>query len=75
MSVKFFSRERREKILSYRFNVDRNGTVCVELLARYEVAEKFSCPFEKIRIDRDAQVLKDGAVVGICTRKAFEEVF
>ena len=52
--LKFFSAERREKILSYRFNVDRNRTLWAEILARYAVAEKFSCPIEKIRVYRDA---------------------
>lgn len=52
--LKFFSAERREKILSYRFNADRNRTLWAELLARYAVAEKFSCSPEKIRVCRDA---------------------
>ena len=52
--LKFFSSQRREKILSYRFNADRNRTAWAELLARYVVAKKFSCPIEKIRVYRDA---------------------
>ena len=52
--LKLFSAERREKILSYRFNADRNRTLWAELLARYAVAEKFSCSPEKIRVCRDA---------------------
>jgi len=52
--LKNFSSERREKILSYRFNADRNRTVWAELLVRNVVAEKFSCPLEKIQIHRDA---------------------
>lgn len=52
--LKFFLPERREKILSYRFNADRNRTLWAELLTRYAVAEKFSCPIEKVRVYRDA---------------------
>lgn len=52
--LKYFSTERREKILSYRFNADRNRTIWAELLTRYVVAEKFSCPFEKVQVYRDA---------------------
>ena len=51
--LKFFLPERREKILSYRFNADRNRTLWAELLARHVVAEKFSCPLEKVRLYRD----------------------
>ena len=51
--LKFFLPERREKILSYRFNADRNRTLWAELSVRYVVAEKFSCPFEKIQIYRN----------------------
>ena len=53
--LKFFLPERREKILSYRFNADRNRTLWAELLARYTVAEKFFCPIEKVRVYRDAK--------------------
>lgn len=53
--LKFFSSERREKILSYHFNADRNRTAWVDLLARYVIAEKFSCSIEKIRVYRDAR--------------------
>lgn len=52
--LKYFSAERREKILAYRFNADRNRTLWAELLARHVVAEKFSCPFEKVHVYRDA---------------------
>ena len=52
--LKFFSSERQEKILSYRFNADRNRTIWAELLARYAVSEKFSLPFEKVQVYRDA---------------------
>lgn len=51
--LKFFSSQRREKILSYCFNADRNRTAWAELLARYVIAEKFSCSIEKIQIYRD----------------------
>ena len=53
--LKFFSSERREKILAYRFNADRNRTLWAELLARRVVAEKFSCPLEKVQLYRDAK--------------------
>lgn len=52
--LKYFSIERREKILSYRFNEDRNRTIWAELLARHVVVEKFSCPLEKVEVYRDA---------------------
>lgn len=52
--LKYFSVERQEKILSYRFNADRNRTIWAEILARYKVAEKFSCALEKIQIYRNA---------------------
>ena len=52
--LKYFPAERREKILAYRFNADRNRTLWAELLARYAVAEKFSCPLEKVHVYRDA---------------------
>ena len=52
--LKFFSIERREKILSYRFNADRNRTVWAELLVRGVVAENFPYPFEKIQVCRNA---------------------
>ena len=52
--LKYFSIERQQKILSYRFNADRNRTLWAELMARYVVAEKFSCPFEKVQVHRDA---------------------
>ena len=42
--LKFFSSPRQEKILSYRFNADRNRTTLAELLVRYVIAEKFSAP-------------------------------
>ena len=52
--LKFFLSERQKKILSYRFNADRNRTLWAELLVRYAVAEKFSCAFEKVQVYRDA---------------------
>lgn len=51
--LNFFSPERREKILSYRFNADKNRTLWAEILARYVVAEKFFYPIEKVKIFRD----------------------
>lgn len=51
--LKFFSIERQKKILSYRFNADRNRTVLAELLVRNVIAENFSYPFEKIQVCRD----------------------
>ena len=53
--LKYFSVERREKILSYRFNADRNRTVWSELLVRCVVSEKFSCPIEKVKVNRDTK--------------------
>ena len=53
--LKFFLPERREKILAYRFNADRNRTIWAEILARYAVAEKFSCTLEKVKLYRDAK--------------------
>lgn len=52
--LKFFSSERQEKILAYRFNADRNRTIWAEMLARYVIAEKFSCQFEKVQVYRDS---------------------
>ena len=52
--LKLFSIERQKKILSYRFNADRNRTIWAELLVRQAVAEKFSCPLEKVQVYRDA---------------------
>ena len=51
--LKIFLPERQEKILSYRFNSDRNRTIWAELLARNIIAEKFFCPIEKVKIFRD----------------------
>ena len=53
--LKYFSGKRQKKILSYRFNADRNRTVWAELLVRYVVAEKFSYPLEKVQVYRDAK--------------------
>lgn len=53
--LKIFLPERQEKILSYRFNADRNRTIWAEILVRYAVAKKFSCPLEKIQVFRDAK--------------------
>lgn len=52
--LKFFLPDRREKILSYRFNADRNRTIWAEFLVRYAVSEKFSCTLEKVQVHRDA---------------------
>lgn len=52
--LKLFSIERQKKILSYRFNADRNRTIWAELLVRRAVAEKFSYPLEKVQVYRDA---------------------
>ena len=51
--LKYFSSKRQEKILSYRFNADRNRTIWAELLVRSVVAEKFSCSIEKVQVYRD----------------------
>ena len=51
--LKYFSRERQEKILSYRFNADRNRTIFAELLARNIIEEKSDCDIEKVKIYRD----------------------
>lgn len=51
--LKYFSVERQKKILSYRFNADRNRTIWAELLARNIVAEKFFYPIEKVKVYRD----------------------
>ena len=51
--LKIFLPERQEKILSYRFNSDRNRTIWAELLARNIIAEKFFCPIEKVKIFRN----------------------
>lgn len=53
--LKCFSSERQEKILSYRFNADRNRTILTEMLARYIIHKKFSYPIEKIKVYRDAR--------------------
>ena len=53
--LKLFSTERQKKILSYRFNADRNRTIWAELLVRYVVSEKFSRPLEKVQVYRDAR--------------------
>lgn len=51
--LQFFSAKRQEKILSYKFNSDRNRTIFAEILLRYAISKKFSLPFEKIFIERD----------------------
>ena len=53
--LKYFSSKRQEKILSYRFNADRNRTIWAELLVRSIVAEKFSCSIEKVQVYRDVK--------------------
>ena len=52
--LRLFSSERRKKILSYRFNADRNRSLWAELLARYAVAESFSYSIKKVQVYRDA---------------------
>lgn len=52
--LRFFSFERRKKILSHCFNADRNRSLWAEFLARYTVSESFSCPIEKVQVYRDA---------------------
>ena len=50
----YFPLERQKKILSYRFNADRNRTIWAEFLVRYAVSEKFSCTLEKVQVHRYA---------------------
>ncbi|MBQ9419795.1 MAG: hypothetical protein IJU31_05390, partial [Synergistaceae bacterium] len=51
--LKFFSDERRAKILAYKHNADRNRTVFAELLARDAIARKTGKDFRRIKIFRD----------------------
>jgi len=51
--LKFFSPERVQKILRYKFNPDRNRTIFAELLARKLIAERTGKTFEEIKIFRD----------------------
>ncbi|MBQ7196843.1 MAG: 4'-phosphopantetheinyl transferase superfamily protein [Synergistaceae bacterium] len=51
--LKFFSDERVEKILRYKFNSDRNRTVFAELLARKLISEKTGKNFIDVKIFRD----------------------
>jgi len=51
--LKFFSHERVEKIIRYKFNADRNRTIFAELLARELIAERTGKNFEEIKISRD----------------------
>ena len=51
--LKFFSHERVEKILRYKFNADRNRTVFAELLAKKLIAERTGKNFTEIKIFRD----------------------
>ncbi|MBR2209284.1 MAG: 4'-phosphopantetheinyl transferase superfamily protein [Synergistaceae bacterium] len=51
--LKFFSPERVQKILRYRFNSDRNRTIFAELLARKLIAGRTGKSFDEIKIFRD----------------------
>ena len=51
--LKFFSAERIEKILRYKFNSDRNRSVFAELLAKKLIAEKTGKNFIDVKIFRD----------------------
>ena len=51
--LKFFSEERVQKILRYKFNSDRNRTIFAELLARKLIAERTGKNFTEIKIFRD----------------------
>lgn len=53
--LRFFLPERQEKILFYRFTADRNRTLWAELLVRYVLAKKESCPLEEISVWRDGR--------------------
>ena len=53
--LQFFSPERQEKILCYRFPADRNRTIWTELLVRSVLARKEARPLEEITIERDGQ--------------------
>ena len=50
--LKYFSSERAEKILRYKFNADRNRTVWAELLARKLIAERTGKNINEIKIFR-----------------------
>ena len=52
--LKYFSDERVKKILSYRFNSDRNRTLWAELLARTIIADMTGKNFTEIKIFRDS---------------------
>ena len=67
--LKYFSIERQQKILSYRFNADRNRTLWAELMARYVVAEKFSCPFEKVQVQSAVSAKSKAALTLKLTQK------
>ena len=53
--LRFFSPERQEKILFYRFPADRNRTLWAELLVRSVLSRKESRPMEEIAIERDGK--------------------
>lgn len=48
----YFTAQRQEKILRYKFTADRNRTIWAELLARLIVAKKMSRTIEEIQIER-----------------------
>ena len=51
--LKFFSPERVQKILRYKFNADRNRTIFAELLAKKLIAKRTGKKFTEIKIFRD----------------------
>ena len=52
--LKYFSDERVERILRYKFNADRNRTVWAELLARNLIAERTGKNINEVKISREA---------------------
>lgn len=52
--LEYFSAERVKKILSYKFNPDRNRTVWAELLARKLISERTGKNFKEIKIFRNS---------------------
>ena len=50
--LRFFSAERVQKILRYKFNSDRNRTIFAELLAKKLIAERTGKNFTEIKIFR-----------------------
>lgn len=53
--LKYFSSERAEKNLRYKFNPDRNRTIWAELLARRLISERTGKNFSEIKIFRDSE--------------------